>query len=121
MPAINEIRHTRDEEVLLIVERDIPELHEKMTNLDQKQNDIEGKVNECIQGISSLSGKMDIITIEVKSIKDRDQLPFYKDFNKVLILLFALGFMAVAGVKGANTLLGNLGPSMDIAAEAIGG
>ena len=110
MPAVSEIHRNRDEELLLVVERDIPGLHDKMTTLEQKQNNIEDKVNECAAGISNLSGKMDLITIEVKSIKDKDQLPYWRDFQKVLILILVLGFMLLAGVKGAKGILNNLNP-----------
>ena len=101
---------TRDEELFLLLERDIPEMSGRLGNMEGKQTLIETGLNDCKQGIAVLSTKVDNLATEVKSMYNKDTLPWYKDFQKILILLLVVGFMAIAGVKGADTLISNLNP-----------
>lgn len=105
MPLANEAL-SRDEELLLIVERDIPDLKDSVEDMDDKINTLSRTVEECKSAIGSLASKVDLLVTDMR----KDQLPWWKDFQKILILLFSIGFMVLAGVKGASTLLENVNP-----------
>ena len=105
MPIANEVL-SRDEELLLIVERDIPDLKESVEDMDEKISTLSQTVDECKTAISALTSKVDLLITDM----NKEQLPWWKDFQKVLILLFSIGFMVLAGVKGASTLLENVNP-----------
>lgn len=116
MPAVS-TNLTRDEELFLIIERDIPQLNDRM-------DDLEDSVKEVSSKISDLDTKINTQNVELKSIKDgldslnlKKELPWYQDFQKLLILLFAIGFMILAGVRAYEGLVDKVLPTVSITEE----
>ena len=124
--------HDYDEEVYLVVKRDIPAIQ---SDLDEIKRDVEvisdeqskqsGQHDRLVSQVESLSAKVDTfradqaagfsaaltrfneLSQEIKNSKT-EEVPWYKSFEKVLILLLVLGLGTLAGVKSYSDIIGKI-------------
>lgn len=122
-----------NEEVYLVVKRDIPSIQ---SNLDQIKQDMEEMSDQqsrqseqhakLTTQVETLSGKVDgfrsdqalgfaaadkrftELFEEIKLIANKEELPWYKSFEKVLILLLVLGLGTLAGVKSYSDIINKI-------------
>lgn len=124
--------HDYDEEVYLVVKRDIPAIQ---SDLDEIKRDVEvisdeqGKQiqqhDKLVTQVEVLSAKVDSFRVaqeagfnaaitrfnelsqEIKNSKT-EEIPWYRSFEKVLILLLVLGLGTLAGVKSYSDIIGKI-------------
>lgn len=115
-----------DEEVFLVVKRDIPsiqsslsEIKDEMKDMSEKQDSQSTDHNLLVTQVTTLSTKLDSgflaadkrfteLFNEIKLIGNKEELPWYKSFEKVLILLLVLGLGTLAGVKSYNDVISKI-------------
>jgi len=90
--------------MLLLFERDMPMVQQRLLSLESKAESVDDKLSKLNNNILS--------KLEEKTQKQ--EMPFYKDFQKILILLFAVGFMILSGVKAYEGLATSLLPRVTI-------
>lgn len=112
-----------DEEVFLVVKRDIPsiqsslsEIKDEMKDMSEKQDSQSADHNLLVTQVATLSSKVDSgfsgtdkrlteLFDEIKLFANKEELPWYRSFEKVLILLLVLGLGTLAGVKSYNDVI----------------
>ena len=89
-----EIRKEMEEELFLLIKRDFPNMKEKVDSI----NTMVVAMKEDITSIKTLSPT---------------SMPWYLDFQKILIFLLVVGFMILAGVKSYDNIVQHIIPSGD--------
>jgi hypothetical protein len=119
-----------NEEVYLVVKRDIPAIQSNLSEIKQEMEDMSAQQRsqsdehaKLVHQFESLSGKVDGFRLdqangfaaadkrftqlfdEIKLIANKEELPWYKSFEKVMILLLVLGLGTLAGVKSYGDVI----------------
>lgn len=123
MPAAK--ADTRDPEfenqLYLLIERDFPMLQKDVEEIKEDLKSLKDSHAEDRADAKDTKTQLGLVADDVKALKTSvatmvtiKELPWYKDFQKLLILLFAVGFMILAGVKAYEGLAENLLPKTTI-------
>lgn len=112
-----------DDEMMLIIRRDIPNMKEEIDDMSENMNDVVEKIIEQKEHYTNLSTKFDLLSEHIKEFKTdtsaqfkklddrlgailtKEEVPWYKSFEKVLIMLLILGLGSVAGVTSYGDIL----------------
>lgn len=115
-----------ENELYLLIERDFPMLKKDVEEIKTDLKSIKESHAQDRLDAKETNSKLDSVAEDVSTLKTsinamvtKTELPWYKDFQKILILLFAVGFMILAGVKAYEGLAENLLPKTTIT-ETVG-
>ena len=118
-----------DDELYLLVERDFPMLQKDVEEIKKTVKLIEKSSENDRAATKEVSSQLVKVTEDVKSVaedlkslavsvstiqkgprEDKPEIPWWQDFRNILILLLVAGFMALAGVKAAESLILKISP-----------
>jgi len=78
-------------------------LVEQMKSLSEKVSDYNKSATE---GFVSMASRLDSLSRDIKGISDKEEKPWYQNFEKVMIFVLILGLGTLAGVKSYNDVIG---------------
>lgn len=99
-----------EQEVLLLIERDIPmiqndisDIKDDLKSLKTAHDSDRKEMTIAVTQIGNLSSMM----TEIKQTlsEKKEEMPWWRNFQQILIMILVLGIMVLAGVKGADALL----------------
>lgn len=97
------ISEERDDQLFLLLERDFPSMK---SDIDK----ITGKIDTIQKEMDSISKSVD----ELKLLTKKNDMPWWRDFQQLLILAFAIGYMILAGVKAYEGVVDKVVPGITI-------
>lgn len=125
-----------DDELYLLVERDFPmlqkdveEIRKTVKIIEKSSENDRAATKEVSSQLVRVTEDVKLVTADVKSVaedlkslavsvstiqkgprEDKPEIPWWQDFRNILILLLVAGFMALAGVKAAESLILKISP-----------
>lgn len=95
-----------DKEILLLIERDLPNLQDRVKSIEENIVEIKEANGDLKDQLSEMKISITGLETTLKEFKEFfKSVEWYKDFKNVLIIILLLSVLALSGVKAAESII----------------
>lgn len=120
MPQVN-TPENMDDQLFLLIERDFPLMREDVDKISQKVDNIKQEIDLIYKSVDKNTSlheetkqNLSDLKIQVNKLTDTQNLPWWRNFQELLILAFAIGYMILAGVKAYEGIVSKVIPTITV-------
>lgn len=108
-----------DKEIILLLERDIPNLQERIEKMEDSLDKVKETVSKNESSLVNIATSLSLLKEDIKSITNKEDKDWYKDFRNVLIVILLISVLALSGVKAYESIINGLTPWPSTSSENL--